>query len=449
MLDNLDIKKIDDLPSAQKCILLLYNLVEEMNQENRELREQIQYLRDEISRLKGEQGKPDVKPDKKPPSSDCSSEKERHHPKKRKKKKKKNRIKIDRTQVLEVDPELLPEDAEYKGIVDVVVQDLKVVTANVLFQKKKYYSPSEGKIYLAKLPPGYDGEFGPGIKGIIIAMYFGYNMSEPNILQFCLDSGADISAGQISNFLIKKQEKFHEEKDAIYEAGLRSSPWQHIDDTGTRVKGKNQHCQILCNPLYTAFFTTEKKSRLSVLDVLRNFRERTFLFNDETFTYLEVFKLPASVVHQLKTFPQEKEMGEEEFLKLLAERLPFLGPQQYKRVLESAAVAAYHAQMEFPIIRLFICDDARQFKILTRELSLCWVHDGRHYKKLSPFFYSHLQYVDNFLERYWKFYDKLLEYKKDPNRRVKGKAEMKEFDDLFSTITGYDALDKRIAKTKS
>jgi predicted RNase H-like nuclease (RuvC/YqgF family) len=75
MLDNLDIKKIDDLPSARKCILLLYNLVEEMNQENRELREQIQYLRDEISRLKGEQGKPDVKPDKKPFSSDCSSEK--------------------------------------------------------------------------------------------------------------------------------------------------------------------------------------------------------------------------------------------------------------------------------------------------------------------------------------------------------------------------------------
>ena len=96
-----------------------------------------------------------------------------------------------------------------------MVQDLKVVTDNVKFQKKKYYSPSEGKIYLAKLPPGYDGEFGPAIKGIIIAMYFGYNMSEPNVLQFCLDGGADISVGQISNFLIKKQEKFHEEKDAI------------------------------------------------------------------------------------------------------------------------------------------------------------------------------------------------------------------------------------------
>jgi len=90
MLDNLDIKKIDDLPSAQKCILLLYNLVEEMNQEIRELREQNQKLRDENNRLKGEQGKPDVKPDKKPSSSDCSSEKERHRPKKRKKRKRRS-----------------------------------------------------------------------------------------------------------------------------------------------------------------------------------------------------------------------------------------------------------------------------------------------------------------------------------------------------------------------
>ena len=70
-----------------------------------------------------------------------------------------------------------------------------------------------------------------------------------------------------------------------------------------------------------------------MLDVLGNFRERKFLFNEETFTYLKMFKLPASVVHQLKSFPREKEMGEEGFPKLLAERLPNLGPLHHKRVL--------------------------------------------------------------------------------------------------------------------
>ena len=44
--------------------------------------------------------------------------------------------------------------------------------------------------------------------------------------------GIQISSGQLSNILIKDQETFHAEKDAIYEAGLRSSPWQHIDETG-------------------------------------------------------------------------------------------------------------------------------------------------------------------------------------------------------------------------
>ena len=60
------------------------------------------------------------------------------------------------------------------------------------------------------------------------------------------------------------------------EAGLASSPWQHMDDTGTRVDGENHHCQILCNPLYGAYFTTARKDRLTIIDVLRNGRPRIY-----------------------------------------------------------------------------------------------------------------------------------------------------------------------------
>jgi hypothetical protein len=35
---------------------------------------------------------------------------------------------------------------------------------------------------------------------------------------------------------------------------LRSSPWQHFDQTSTRVDGVNQQCNIVCNPLYTVFW---------------------------------------------------------------------------------------------------------------------------------------------------------------------------------------------------
>ncbi len=246
--------------------------------------------------------------------------------------------------------------------------------------------------------------------------------------------------------MIKDHDVFHEEKDALYEAGLKSSPWHHIDDTSTRVNGQNQYCQILCNPLYTAYFTTENKTRLTVIDALMNFSDRTFLLNSEMFSYVELFKLPASVVQQLKSFPKNIQLGEEEFLSLIHERLPNLGPQQRNHVLDAAAVAAYHAQMEFPVVRLLICDDAPQFKLVTKELALCWVHDGRLYKKLDPCVPYHRQLLDSFLYKYWDFYKQLLKYQQHPTTDEHTRLD-NEFDKLFSTVTGYYALDQRIAKT--
>ena len=42
-------------------------------------------------------------------------------------------------------------------------------------------------------------------------------------------------------------------------------------------------------------------------------------------------------------------------------------------------------------MRTLVCDDAPQFKLLTEELALCWVHEGRHYKKLNPLVAYHQQ----------------------------------------------------------
>jgi regulator of replication initiation timing len=445
MLDDLDINNIRDLDDALDCIRKLFNLVETLNQEILELKRQNQELRDENNRLKGEQGKPKIKPSKKNPGQ-YSSEKERKKPKKRKKRSKKDRIKTHDSRICHVDKSLLPKDAQFKGYDSVVVQDIKFEAHNTLFLKEKYYSPSFNKSYLAPLPLGYEGEFGPGLKTLSLKLYFDTNVSQLKILDLLDDAEIKISAGQLSNFLIKGHDVFHEEKDALYEAGLKSSPWHHIDDTSTRVNGQNQYCQILCNPLYTAYFTTVNKTRLTVIDVLRNFTDRTFLLNSEMFSYVDLFKLPISVVQQLKSFPQNIQLGEEEFLNLLHERLPNLGPQQHSHVVDAAAVAAYHAQMEFPVVRLLICDDAPQFKLVTEELALCWVHDGRLYKKLDPCIAYHRQLLDSFLDKYWGFYKQLLKYQQHPTTDEHTRLD-NEFDKLFSTVTGYYALDQRIAKT--
>src|SRR6266545_5412630 len=115
--------------------------------------------------------------------------------------------------------------------------------------------------------------------------------------------GVQISDGHISNLLIKDQGAFHAEKDALYRAGLASSPWQHLDDTSTRVNGQNGYCHIVCNPLSTAYFTTAAKDRLTIIDVLTNPRPRRFLVNAEALGYLEALGLSTVRHRQVGQLP--------------------------------------------------------------------------------------------------------------------------------------------------
>jgi hypothetical protein len=220
---------------------------------------------------------------------------------------------------------------------------------------------------------------------LTLVLYGGGQMSEPKILELFGSVGVQISAGQLSNLLIKDQDVFHAEKNAVYAAGLQSSPWQHLDETGTRVNGQNHHCHIVCNPLYTAYHTTPSKDRLSVLDVLRNGQPRTFRCNAEALGYWEQLGLSVATRQTLTRLPGDQNLDEASLRQWLEEHLPHLGPQQCKWILDATAVAAYHAQVEFPVVRLLVCDDAPQFNWVTEELALCWVHEGRHYKKLTPY----------------------------------------------------------------
>jgi len=77
-----------------------------------------------------------------------------------------------------------------------------------------------------------------------------------------------ISPATISRFITDNHEVFHQEKTDIVKAGLASSTYQQMDDTGARVKGKNHYTHILCNVFYTAFFTRRRKDRLTILEIL-------------------------------------------------------------------------------------------------------------------------------------------------------------------------------------
>jgi len=449
ILQTVDVASIQD-ERARECIRLLLNLVETLTVELRKVQAENRYLREQLHGRKGGGGQPASSKGASPPVS-RSSEKERAEPpetKQNTKRSKLDRIRIDREEVLRLDRATLPPDAEFKGYEDVVVQELHIRTDNVRFRKEKYYAASTGKTYLAPLPQGYGGEFGPNLKSLCLLFAHLCNMTEPKIADLLVNVGILISDGQISNMLRSGQEQLQPEKEAIVEAGLSSSPWQHMDDTGTPVNGRNRHCQVLCNPLYTAYTTTIRKDRLTVIDVLRNQRGRIFRLNEEAFGLMRQFQVSQRVIEKLRQMPSGQEWSEAEFSQQLADRIPDLGVAARGEILEAAAIAAYHAEAGHPVVRLLVCDDAKQFKLVTDELALCWVHDGRHYQSLEPCVPQHRQLLEAFREKYWNYYRQLRAYRQAATPEQAASLR-DQFDDLFSTVTGYDALDQRIAKTKA
>jgi hypothetical protein len=446
MFENIDLSAILE-EKTRELVKGLLNFIEQLSSRLREAQAEIQRLRDENNRLKGEQGKPEIKRAAEK-TKEHSSEQERKKPRKRQAKKKTVTIVIDRKEVVRVNQAVLPADAIFKGYEENTVQDILLKTDNVCFLKEKYYSPSLGRTYLAELPSGYEGQFGPGIKALVLTFYHGGLMSEPKIIEFLENVGIQISKGTISNLLVKGHEGFHAEKEAVYEAGLASSTYQHIDDTSTRVNGKNQSCHVVCNPFYTAYFTKPGKDRLSVLDVLRQGRKRVYLLNAEALAYLDGMPFSEATHRSLEAWCSETLMEEETFLHELDRRIPILNKQHRSAVLSAAAVAAYHAERGDSIVQTLICDDAPQFKWLTRWLALCWVHEGRHYKKLEPVVSLHQRILNGFLTRFWAYYDQLLAYRQHPTTVDAVRLEA-EFDTLFGTPSGYAELDKRMASTRS
>jgi hypothetical protein len=439
MVEQIDPSTIEDEGLRQE-VQDLMNLVETQDSQLAEKDEEIQRLRDEISRLKGEQGKPKIKANK--PAADLSSEKERRQSKPHHKSSKQDKIKMDREVVLRVDQEHLPADAVFKGYVDVVVQDLSIHTDNVQFRKEKYYSPSQKRTYLASLPAGYHGQFGPGVRAWVLAMYYAGQMSEPKIREVLQTAGMQISAGQLSDMLIKDQEVFHAESANILQAGLSSSPWQHLDSTGTRVNGHNQHSHVLCNLLYTAYCTLPSKDRMTMLRVLQGGSDPVFRYNDlagELMGKLAVTDKWRSLLPTL--LPHDQDITEKELDLVLDEHLPKLGVNLRKCVKEALAIAAYRTQTTYPVVDLLLCDDAPQFNALTAELALCWLHEFRHYKKLIPRFAHHCSLLQDFGKGFWKLYQNLLEYREHPSPTLATALEA-SFDQLFGQACGYQPLDE-------
>lgn len=444
-LPEIDLSEIAD-ERAKKAIVALLNLVQVSVTENQKLRAENLALRDELARLKGQPPRPSF-PDgpsgaKGKPA--LSSEKERNERKRKRRARNFLRIAVDREEIAPVDRSTLPGDAEFKGYEDKLVQDLLIRTDNVLFRREKFYSPLLGKTFLGPLPPGCEDGFGPQLRAWMYVMYFATNTSQPRLQSLLHTAGVQISSGQISSLLTRDPAGIDQELGRAFHAVLAHCPYQHLDDTGTRVDGVGFYCHILSSPLGTFFSTRPSKSRQTVIEVLRNETIGHFRINEESLSWMESDRVPAAVIDALRPHSSETPLPEPQFAELMSRLAPSLGQDVERRVWDAAALADYHLQTQVPVVALLITDEAPQFEWIALAQELCWIHRGRNIKKLSPQVPLFQQEQAQVLEAFWGVYRKLRSWQEHPVPEEK-EALRAAYDALAATTVAYEALAGQLA----
>jgi hypothetical protein len=444
MLEDLDLQGITDLAEALRVLGRVLNVVEELSAQVTTLKSENQRLRDENNRLQGEQGMPRILP--KRPKVDQSSERERRQPPKTwHKRAKLPDLPVDRVEECRLERGTLPGDAVLKDYQEHTVQDLVLQRETILFRRERYASASTGHTSTAPLPSGYEGAFGPNLRASAVYLYYEANVSQALLHRFFTSLGLRISRGYLSD-LLSEQPGFAAEAAAIGQAGLASSPYAHLDVTPTRVAGGEHQCHVLGGPLYVSYHTTLHKHRLAAIETLQLGAPCRFQLTPLAWSYLAQAPVPAWVRERLAGLGGAQVWEWDAWRTLLATQLPGLGVRLSERLWDAAAIGSYRAQQTVPVIETLVCDDAPQFKGITEDLSLCWVHEGRHFKKLSPVIPLHQTLLEAFRGRFWSYYRELRAYQQAPTPAEAIRLGA-AFDSLFATQTGYGALDERIAKT--
>ena len=438
----------------------------------KELQETVQSLKDEINRLKGEQGKPDIsaknqkeKEDKgedqegggtlnvgATSEQDISSEVERRR---KKRKRRKRRMKFDGSQrinkerIIDItDKSDLPEDIVFKGYATSHYQNLKIESELIAVKRAIYYSASCQKTYTADLPEDYElgYDYSQNLKGHILMFKFEMGLSIPKIGDFLRMNGVDISNGSISNIILAGGAYFKAEKEAIHRNGMEAGLYTQSDTTGSRVNGENWHTHIVGNEYYSAYFTTPHKDRQTIVDILRCEAPRAYILTPDTFEIYDYLKIPKKVQKLLKPLSLDYPLDEDGFVNQLSNVLTEEEQQKHqKKLLEGAYLATYKSENPLSVL---LVDDAPQYKLLALLIALCWIHIGRHFKKLNPTLKYHQSLLTDFLDEFWAYYHQLKAYQLAPDLDT-AKALDQAFDQLFTRQTGYEQLDERIAKTKA
>lgn len=405
------------------------------------LKEQVQLLKDEIAVLKGQKPRPKIPPNRLDKDKPGASDKDKDG------NKRPGSAKRDKTATLEVDEtrqiqlENIPLGAKFKGWSDYVIQEISISKRVILFQLACFVD-ANGKTIQAQLPQKYrTGHFGPQLIAFCLYQYHQCHVTQPLLLEAIREFGIDISAGQLNIILVENKEAYHAEKEDILESGLRGSGYFNTDDTGARHDGKNGYCTHIGAPLFSYFKSTESKSRINFLEVLRG-KYTDYVVSDECLDYLFDHGASDNLLNLLEEAPRKHFANFMKWIKHL-DRLGIVSEKEQRLATEGALIGSLFSH-GFHDDLVIVSDDAPQFALSLN--ALCWIHAERHFRKFIPVSDQIRLELEQVRDVIWNLYRALKTYKTDPIGHQK-EVLSKEFDQVFSIRTSSAALNDLIDRT--
>jgi len=424
------LSKLPDIPESERSPLVT-QLLEVLHYQT----EVIQALRDEVAQLKGEKGKPKIKPSKlDEKTSNQSDEEDKKSDKKRAGSDKRQKtVQLDIHETKKVAAKEVPAGSEFKGYKPYVVQGLKIKSHNIEYQLERWQT-SDGTYVEVQLPACVKGHFDAELVSFILYQYQQCHVTQPLLLEQLREYEVDISSGQLNRLIVEGHDDFHSEKEALLSTGLDISPYIQVDDTGARHQGRNGVCTHIGNDLFAWFKSTASKSRINFLSLLRAGDSR-YQITEAALSYMKAQGLAATPLKALREADNRVLADEVAWINHL-KTLGVTCPRHVRIATEGALLGCIVAQ-GIPPDLVVLSDDAGQFNVLLH--ALCWVHAERTIHKIIPFNEAQKAAVDSIREQIWDLYRALKTYKQHPCLQSKARI-LCQFDELFQTKTCYMTL---------